>query len=162
MGTRCGDIDPAIHFYLAEHLGMDTGALDDLLNRKSGLLGLCGVNDMREIHARADAGDERSRLAISVFCHRLKKYLGAYCAELGRLDAVVFTGGIGENDREVRARACAGLENLGIEMDPVANRAESSEEREVTRPESPVKVLVIPTDEELEIALQALEAISAS
>jgi len=103
MGTRCGDIDPAIHFYLAEHLSLDQDALDDLLNRKSGLLGLCGANDMREIHRRAYEGDERAKLAIDVFCHRLRKYLGAYYAEQGRVDAVVFNGGIGENNAEVRA-----------------------------------------------------------
>ena len=122
MGTRCGDIDPAIHFYLCRNAGMDTNTLDALFNRQSGLLGLCGVNDMREIHRLAGEGDAKAELAIRVFCHRLKKYLGAYYAELGRVDAVVFTGGIGENDAEVRGRTCADLEGLGIRLDADCQR----------------------------------------
>ena len=113
MGTRCGDIDPAIHFYLCRNAGMDTNTLDALFNRQSGLLGICGVNDMREIHRLAGEGDAKAELAIRIFCHRLKKYLGAYYAELGRVDAVVFTGGIGENDADVRGRTCADLERPG-------------------------------------------------
>jgi len=159
MGTRCGDIDPAIHFYVAEHLGLDNDALDALLNRRSGLLGLCGANDMREVHRRADSGDERAELAIDVFCHRLRKYLGAYWAELGRVDAVVFTGGIGENDEQVRARTCAGLENLGIQLDETANQTPERRERSISAGTSLVKVLVIPTNEELEIARQAFETV---
>jgi acetate kinase len=160
MGTRCGDIDPAIHFYLGRRLGLDPDALDDLLNRKSGLLGLCGVNDMREIHRRAEGGDEQAELTIGIFCHRLRKYLGAYYAELGRVDALVFTGGIGENDSDVRSRTCEGLENLGIQLDATANLAPDREERDVSNSASPVKVLVIPTNEELEIALQAFQTVS--
>lgn len=159
MGTRCGDLDPAIHFYLANNLGMDIPALDDLLNRRSGLLGLCGVNDMREIHRRIGQGDPAAALALDVFCHRLRKYLGAYWVGLGRLDALVFTGGIGENDAEVRARTCAGLEGMGIRLDEEANQARAQIERRISRPESPVAVLVIPTNEELEIARQSLEAV---
>jgi acetate kinase len=159
MGTRCGDIDPAIHFYLADNLGLDMKALDDLFNRGSGLLGLCGVNDMREVQERAAAGDEDARLAVDVFCHRLKKYLGAYYAELGRLDAVVFTGGIGENDAEVRRRTCEGLEPLGIHLDPAANAAAGAGERDLAAPGSRVRILVVPTNEELEIARQTLEAV---
>jgi acetate kinase len=159
MGTRCGDLDPAIHFYLANNLGMDIQALDDLFNRRSGLLGLCGVNDMREIHRRIGQGDPAAALALDVFCHRLRKYLGAYWVELGRLDALVFTGGIGENDAEVRARTCAGLEGMGIHFDGEANQACDKGERRVSRRESPVAVLVIPTNEELEIARQTLEAV---
>lgn len=159
MGTRCGDLDPAIPFYLAKNLGMDNQALDDLLNRRSGLLGLCGVNDMREIHRRIAQGDPTAALALDVFCHRLRKYLGAYWIELGRLDALVFTGGIGENDAVVRARTCAGLEGMGILLDEVANQAGGEGERRVSRLESPVAVLVIPTNEELEIARQTLEAV---
>ena len=159
MGTRCGDLDPAIPFYLAKNLGMDNQALDDLLNRRSGLLGLCGVNDMREIHRRIAQGDPTAVLALEVFCHRLRKYLGAYWIELGRLDALVFTGGIGENDAVVRARTCAGLEGMGILLDEAANQAGGNSERRVSRSESPVAVLVIPTNEELEIARQSLEAV---
>ncbi len=159
MGTRCGDLDPAIPFYLAKNLGMDNQALDDLLNRRSGLLGLCGVNDMREIHRRIAQGDPTAALALDVFCHRLRKYLGAYWIELGRLDALVFTGGIGENDAVVRARTCAGLEGMGILLDEAANQAGGHGERRVSRLDSPVAVLVIPTNEELEIARQTLEAV---
>lgn len=159
MGTRCGDIDPAIHFYIANNLGLDNAALDDLLNRRSGLLGLCGVNDMREIQQRAAGGDERARLAVEVFCHRLRKYLGAYYAELGRVDAVVFTGGIGENDALTRARTCSGLEALGIHLDEQANAAPERGERAISTPASPVALLVIPTNEELEIAQEALAAV---
>ena len=160
MGTRCGDIDPALHFYLCRHLGLDNDTLDDLLNRQSGLLGLTGVNDMREVHRLLEAGDERAELALGVVCHRLKKYIGAYYAELGQVDAIVFTGGIGENDAETRARACASLERLGIHLDAEANAAPGSQERAISTADSPVKVLVIPTNEELEIAQQAVEAVS--
>lgn len=159
MGTRCGDLDPAIPFYLAENLGMDNPGLDDLLNRRSGLLGLCGVNDMREIHRRIARGDPQALLALEVFCHRLRKYLGAYWIQLGRLDALVFTGGIGEHDAEVRGRTCQDLEGLGIRIDVAANRAQNPAERRISRPDSPVAVWVIPTNEELEIARQALEAL---
>jgi acetate kinase len=160
MGTRCGDIDPAIHFYLCRNADMGTDALDALLNRQSGLLGLCGVNDMREIHALAAGGDRNAELAVGIFCHRLRKYLGAYYAELGRVDAVVFTGGIGENDADVRQRTCAGLEALGIHLDAVANAAPGGGERPISTGESPVKLLVIPTNEELEIAQQAYAAVA--
>jgi acetate kinase len=161
MGTRCGDIDPAIHFYLAKNLGLETDALEDLLNRQSGLLGICGVNDMREIDRLAEDGDDRAELAIGIMAHRIKKYIGAYYAELGRVDAIVFTGGIGENAAEVRCRACEGLERMGIKMDDSANFAlEDKGERCISTPESAVKVLVIPTNEELEIAQEALAAAS--
>ena len=159
MGTRCGDIDPAIHFYLCRNADMGTDALDALFNRQSGLLGICGVNDMREIHRLAGEGDRNAQLAVGIFCHRLKKYLGAYYAELGRVDAVVFTGGIGENDADVRQRTCAGLETLGIHLDAGANASPGGGERAITSADSPVKVLVIPTNEELEIAQQAFAAV---
>jgi acetate kinase len=159
MGTRCGDLDPAIPFKLARNLGMDIAVLDDLLNRRSGLRGLCGANDMREIHRRIGQGDPAAALALDVFCHRLRKYLGAYWVELGRLDALVFTGGIGENDAEVRTRTCAGLEGMGIWLDAAANQVCAQVERPISEAGSPVAVLVIPTKEELEIARQALEAV---
>ncbi len=159
MGTRSGDLDPAILFYAANHLGLDNAAMDDLLNRQSGLLGLCGDNDMREIHRAAGEGDADAELALGIFIHRLRKYIGAYYALLGRVDALVFTGGIGENDTEVRRRACADLENLGICFDPAANTAAARGERAISTPQSPVAVLVIPTNEELAIARQALAAV---
>ena len=159
MGTRCGDIDPAIHFYLCRNAGMSTDSLDALFNRQSGLLGICGVNDMREIHRLAGEGDRNAALAVAIFCHRLRKYLGAYYAELGRVDAVVFTGGIGENDADVRERTCAGLETLGIRLDAAANGAPGGGELAISSVDSPVKLLVIPTNEELEIAQQAFAAV---
>jgi len=159
MGTRCGDLDPAIIFYAAEQLALDNQALDDLLNRRSGLLGLCGVNDMREIHRLAAAGDANAELAIGITVQRIRKYLGAYYVELGVVDAIVFTGGIGENDSEIRRRACAGLENLGIVLDDAANRSVDRGERTISAPDSRVRVLVIPTNEELAIAQQALAAV---
>lgn len=159
MGTRSGDIDPAILFFLANNLGYDMARLDALLNRESGLLGISGVNDMREIEQRADQGDDRSELAIGIMTHRIKKYIGAYYAELGRVDAIVFTGGIGENVADIRCRSCEGLENLGIKMDDSANfDLDNRGERAISTPQSPVQVLVIPTNEELEIAQQALAA----
>ncbi|MEA1050339.1 acetate kinase [Lamprobacter modestohalophilus] len=161
MGTRSGDIDPAVPFYLSKHLGLDNDTLEGLLNRQSGLLGLCGDNDLREIQRRAEAGDEAAELALGVTAHRLKKYIGAYLAELGRTDALVFTGGIGENSAELRARACAGLETLGIRIDAAANTAASQQERAVSHAESPIQVLVIPTNEELQIAREAVEAVEA-
>lgn len=160
MGTRCGDIDPALHFFLSTNLGLDTAALDDLFNRRSGLLGVCGVNDMREIERLAAAGDERAKLAIGITTHRLKKYIGAFYAELGKVDAIVFTGGIGENSAGIRRGACQGLERLGIRLDEAANAARGqSGERCISTTQSEVGVLVIPTNEELEIARQALAAV---
>jgi acetate kinase len=160
MGSRCGDIDPAVHFYLCRHLGFDNDTLDDLLNRQSGLLGLCGVNDMREVHRLAEGGDEDAELALGVTCHRLKKYIGAYAALLGRVDALVFTGGIGENDAEIRDCACAGLQQLGILLGGDRNPQPLASRGLISAAESRVKVFVIPTDEELEIAHETREALA--
>jgi acetate kinase len=162
MGSRCGDIDPAVHFYLCRHLGFDNDTLDDLLNRQSGLVGLCGVNDMREVHRLADAGNEDAELALGVTCHRLRKYIGAYAAVLGRVDALVFTGGIGENDAEIRRCACADLAQLGIALDVEANAQAQGRVDVISSADSRVAVLVVPTDEELEIGRQALEAIDGA
>jgi acetate kinase len=160
MGTRSGDIDPAIHFYLCRQLGYDVDDVDRLLNKESGLLGLAGVNDMREIHRLAQVGEPGAALARDLFAHRLRKYIGAYFAELGRVDAVVFTGGIGENDAWMRDRTCGNLSALGIRVDPAANRAASPTERTISPPGSATQVLVIPTNEELEIAQQVWETIA--
>lgn len=163
MGTRSGDIDPAVVIYLCKHLGLDADGLDRLFNRQSGLLGLCGVNDMREIDQLAAAGDERAELAIAITTHRLKKYIGAYYAELGRVDALVFTGGIGENAAAIRRRACEGLERLGIVLDTELNVSHAQRgERCISTPEGEVKVLVVPTNEELEIAQQALRTVTTA
>lgn len=153
MGTRSGDIDPGAVFFLMEKEGLNLKGVNCLLNKRSGLAGLSGVsNDMRELHEAARAGDARARLAIDVFAYRVKKYIGAYLAVLGGARAVVFTGGIGENDAEVRAKALGGLGALGIELDEARNASARATEARITTGASPVAVLVVPTNEELMIA----------
>jgi acetate kinase len=159
MGTRCGDIDPAIHFYLMRQTGMSADEIEKLLNSKSGLKGICGVNDMRQIQQKAESGDERAMLALDMFCYRIRKYIGAYRAVINRTDAIVFTGGIGENSPIVRERACSGLDNLGISLDPQKNKAVSGTISEIQEDGSAIKVMVVATDEELEIAHQTIETI---
>lgn len=157
MGTRSGGFDPAILFYLSDK-GYDFAALKNMCNKQSGLLGLSGSsNDMRELLDKAEQGDERAELAIDVFCYRIKKYLGMYTAVLGRVDAVVFTGGIGENAAPVRARIMEGLDALGLNLDPARNRAAVGLEGEITCESSRVKGLVIPTEEEAAIAFDTYE-----
>jgi len=160
MGTRSGDIDPAVLIYLWKNLDLNAAAVSHLLNRQSGLLGVCGVNDMREVTHQAADGNKRAQLAIDMTLHRLKKYIGAYYAELGEVDAVVFTGGIGENSVEIRHGACQGLTRLGIELDEAVNAERAPGERFISTSDSEVKLLVIPTNEELEIAQQALATVS--
>ncbi|MEE9420583.1 MAG: acetate kinase [Desulfatiglandaceae bacterium] len=152
MGTRSGDVDPALPFFMANHLGMSLRDIDEVLNKDSGLKGLCGTNDMREVIEKKDAGDDRARIALEVYTYRIKKYIGAYFAALGSLDVVVFTAGIGENAPYIRELSCGGLNRLGIEIDEERNYGTGSGIREISSQESKVKVLVIPTDEELEIA----------
>ncbi len=159
MGTRTGDIDPAVVFHLHRNAGMSVDEIDDLLNRRSGVKGLAGVSDMRELRALVDAGDEAARLALDVYLLRLRKYVGAYHAELGRLDVITFTAGIGENDGAIRAGALAGLEGWGIEVDAERNAIRSSQPRVISPDGARVTVLVVPTNEELEITRQALAAI---
>ncbi|WP_406184938.1 acetate kinase [Streptomyces sp. NBC_01006] len=155
MGTRSGDLDPAVVFHLARVGGFSVDEIDSLLNKKSGLLGLCGDNDMREVLRRAGEGDESARLAFAAYVHRLKKYIGAYSAVLGRVDAVAFTAGVGENAHQVREAAVDGLAELGLALDLEANAVRSSEPRLVSPDHARVAVAVVPTDEELEIATQA-------
>jgi acetate kinase len=152
MGTRSGDIDPAVVFHLQRVGGMSTDEIDVLLNKKSGLLGLCGANDMREIGRRIGEGDEPARLAFEIYVHRLRRYVGAFTAVLGRVDAIAFTAGVGENSAAVREAALAGLEGLGIAVDPVRNAAPGRGARLVSADGSAVAVAVVPTDEELAIA----------
>jgi acetate kinase len=157
MGTRSGDTDPAVIFHLARVGGMSIDEIDTLLNKKSGLIGLCGDNDMREIRRRIDEGGEdaeQARLAFDIYIHRLRKYIGAYYAVLGRVDAVVFTAGVGENAAPVREAAVAGLEGLGLAIDADRNAVRSGEPRLVSPEGARVAVAVVPTDEELEIATQ--------
>jgi len=162
MGTRCGDLDPAIPFYLARRTGRSSEDLESLLNHQSGLKGICDVNDMREILHRAEGGDSRAMLAVDMFCYRIKKYIGAYFAALGRVDAVVFTGGIGENAASIRKRCCHGLAGLGIIMDDRKNAGSSGRLSEIQEDGCPIKILVIPTDEELEIARQTVQRIQTA
>ncbi|WUS99322.1 acetate kinase [Streptomyces sp. NBC_00708] len=154
MGTRSGDIDPAVTFHLKRVAGMSADEIDVLLNKRSGLVGLCGDNDMREIRRRIDEGDERAALAFDIYIHRLKKYIGAYTAVLGRVDAVVFTAGVGENSSPVREAAIAGLEELGLVVDADLNAVRSGVPRLISPDYARVAVAVVPTDEELEIANQ--------
>jgi acetate kinase len=156
MGTRCGDIDPAVVFHLSRVAGMSTDDIDVLLNRKSGMLGLCGRTDMRDVHAADREGDEAAHNALDVYYHRIKSYVGAYYAQLGHVDAIAFTAGIGENDAELREKSLAGLERLGIAVDPERNAVRSPEPRVISPEGSEVTVLVVPTNEELEIAREAI------
>jgi acetate kinase len=161
MGTRSGDIDPAILSYLHREAGMGFKELDALLNNGSGLVGLAGEGDMRDVQDAASKGDETAEAALAVYRHRIRHYIGAYLAQLGRLDALVFTAGVGENSVALRAQALDGLEGLGISVDATRNAAESKSERYISPDGSPVAVLVIPTNEELEIARQSVSAIRA-
>ncbi|MFJ9849951.1 acetate kinase [Streptomyces sp. NPDC101150] len=161
MGTRSGDIDPAVTFHLKRVAGMDEDEVDALLNKKSGLIGLCGDNDMREIRRRIDEGDGRAKLAFDIYIHRLKKYIGAYSAVLGRVDAVAFTAGVGENAAPVREAAIAGLEEMGMAVDAALNAVRSDEPRLISPEYARVAVAVVPTDEELEIAQQTYALVNA-
>ncbi|MDQ1547210.1 MAG: acetate kinase [Actinomycetota bacterium] len=161
MGTRSGDLDPAILSYLHREAGLGFDQLDDLLNHNSGLLGLTGEGDMRDVQDAASTGDETAEAALAVYRHSIRHYIGAYLAQLGRLDALVFTAGVGENSVALRAQSLAGLEGLGISVDSARNSAQSKSERYISPDGSPVAVLVIPTNEELEIARQTVAAIGA-
>jgi acetate kinase len=154
MGTRSGDLDPAILFYLARKNDLDIDDLDKMLNKQSGLKGICGSNDMREVEHMAENGDKKAQLALDMFAYRIKKYIGSYSAIVGKLDCIIFTGGIGENDIDTRMRCCEDLENLGIELDLVKNNQRAKQILDISSKDSKVKVLVIPTNEELEIAMQ--------
>lgn len=161
MGSRCGDIDPAIHFYLSRTLNLSSAAIETLLNKDSGCKGICGENDMRTIHRMADSGDDQARLALAMYVYRIKKYIGAYFAVLGQVDAVVFTGGIGENDVWLREQCCAEMAIFGIAVDPEKNRKPGRPHANISQAHSKVSVLVIATDEELEIAVQASQCLES-
>jgi acetate kinase len=161
MGTRCGDLDPAIVFYLMENKQLDPGQIGDLLNKQSGLLGLAGIDssDLRDIFAASKSGNRQTESAVDVFAYRIKKYIGAYTFALGGIDAVIFTAGIGENSPDIREMVCRGLEGLGIVIDTKKNVAGNLAEREIQHNYGQVKILVIPTNEEKQIALQTLEVL---
>ncbi len=160
MGTRSGDIDPAILFYLADG-GFDVASLNKLCNKQSGLLGLSGLsNDMRTLSQEAEQGSEMAAVAIDVFCYRVKKYIGAYMAVLGQVDAISFTGGIGEHALDVRAQVCSNLEALGINIDLEQNSRSRGGEGVISAPDSRVQLLVVPTDEEGVIATDTFELVN--
>jgi len=156
MGSRCGDLDPAIPAYLARQLHLSLDDVDRLLNQDSGLQGLCGENDMRQLHRLVDQGDAPAQRALDIYCYRIVKYIGAYYAALGGLDALVFTAGVGENDAAIRAAVCDPLGHLGLQLDQARNQHSASDDRVISATDSPVKLLVIPTDEERAIARQTL------
>lgn len=163
MGTRCGDIDPAIIIHLLTHENITAEDLYTLLNKKSGVLGISGItNDMRTILKSAAAGSERAKLALDVYCYRIKKYISAYHGALNGADAIIFTAGIGENSPTIREKCCSELDNLGIIMDNHENSNKVSEEGVISSSASKVKILVIPTNEELMIARESLKVLTNS
>ena len=162
MGTRSGDVDPGLLLYLLRTQGMTADALDDLLNHQSGLKGLAGRSDVRDLEQAAQAGDARAEVALEIFAVRVRKYLGAYAAILGGLDAVAFTGGIGEHSAPMRARICRGLEFFGLRLDPARNGAAAGGAAQVSAENSSVPVWVIPTDEERQIAREVAALLSAA
>lgn len=161
MGTRTGDVDPGIIFHLHRQAGLSIDEIDTLFNRKSGIKGLAGVNDFRDLHAKIDQGDAAAKLAFDVYITQLRRYIGSYMIALGRVDAITFTAGVGENDHRTRTAAMANLENYGIIIDPERNTADADGAREISAAESAVKVFVVPTNEELAIAQKSAEVAAA-
>ncbi|MCP4717953.1 MAG: acetate kinase [Desulfobacteraceae bacterium] len=162
MGTRTGDLDPAIFGYLMDNTGMTQKEMDEVLNKKSGLKGICGLNDLRDIHERSAKGDRLAGLAVEMFAYQIKKYIGAYAAVLGHVDGLVFTAGVGENDGVVRAKALADMSVFGIEIDPVKNKARSREPHTIHGTNSRIQVWVVPTNEELQIATETCQVLENS
>lgn len=162
MGTRCGDLDPGVPIYLARTLGMEADELEALLNRDSGMLGLCGSSDMRDIHKLAAQGQEQARLALDIYRYRIITYCGAYYTALGGLDALVFTAGIGENDAQLRETICQQLAPLGIVLDAAKNHTAAGNPSVISHPDSQVSILVVPTNEELAIARHTVATLNQS
>ena len=163
MGTRSGDLDPGVVLFLQSQLSLNQSQIDDLLNRESGLKGVSGISrDMRELLAAEESGHERARLAIDIFCLRVRHYIGAYAAHLGGVDALVFTGGIGENSPIIRERVCSGLSFIGIEIDAEANGKQDRRAPVISKAGGRVTVLAIQTDEELQIAREVVRLTSNS
>ena len=160
MGTRSGDLDPTVIFYLVETLGYNLQQVSDLLNKQSGLLGLTGFSDTRDITRALENGDENAKLAYDIYCYHIKKYIGSYTATLNGLDALIFTGGVGENNSLVRAMVCSEMEYLGLDIDINKNIAQLNGISEINKHNARVKILVIPTNEELEIANQCFALVS--
>jgi acetate kinase len=162
MGTRSGDIDPGVLSYLWRRAGMGVDEIESMLNERSGVLGLAGERDFRRLRAMIESGDGAAQLAYSVFIHRLRKYIGAYLAVLGHTDVVSFTAGIGEHDAAVRRDAVAGMEELGIVLDQARNLGAGKGVRQISADDSPIVMLVIPTDEELAIARDCVGVLAGS
>jgi acetate kinase len=162
MGTRCGDIDPSIPFHLMRRHNMSPDQVEALLNRQSGLLGLVGIgsSDMRDIETAIAAGNRQAATAVQVLAYRVKKYIGAYTFAMGGIDAIVFTAGVGENSALIREKICQGLEQMGIVIDPALNTAKDRGCRRIQSENSKVNILVIPTNEAKEIALQAIDVLT--
>ena len=159
MGTRSGDLDPALPFFLATNLNLSLKDVDRILNKESGMKGLCGTNDMRDVEEKAAQGDERAKAALDVYAYRIKKYIGAYCAALGGLDAILFTAGIGENSSLIRRMCCEELDGIGITLDETKNQERRKDNREISASDSRIKVLIIPTNEEKKIALETMRVL---
>ena len=159
MGTRSGDVDHSLIFYMIGTLGYEPAELKDLLDRESGMLGLTGHSDMREIETLAEKGDQNAILALKMNAYRIKKYIGAYMAAMNGLDALIFTAGIGENSALMRALICGDMDALGLRIDPEKNNVRSDQIQRIDQGDLPVRILVIPTNEELEIALQAYDLV---
>lgn len=159
MGTRSGDIDQSVVFYMVNTLGYDLNEVNTVLNKQSGMLGITGLSDLRDIEANAEKGDLNCQLALDMNVYRIKKYIGAYAAAMNGVDAIVFTAGIGENSSYIRKSVCKDMEFLGIELDEAKNEIRSKEIREINTVNSKTKVLVVPTNEELEIANQVYDLI---
>ena len=155
MGSRTGDIDPAAVFHLIRNAHMDVDELDDLFNKKSGMMGMTGFGDMREVHRLIAEGDENAKLALDVYVPRIVSYIGAYTAQLGGLDVITFTAGVGENDEIVRRMVCEKLAPFGVKLDMEKNDTRSKEPRIISTPDSSVIIAVVPTTEALAIAQRA-------
>ena len=154
MGTRSGDIDPSIIFHLVNQYGFDVEQVSTLLNKRSGMVGLTGFSDMRDINNAQQQGDEEAELALEMYAYRIKKYIGAYAAALNGIDAIIFTAGVGENDAATRLRVCTNMNYLGLQIDPETNNLKTTGIRQISSSNSAVKILIIPTNEELEIVKQ--------
>jgi acetate kinase len=160
MGTRSGDVDPFIIFHLVNQLGYSLEQVNHLLNKQSGMQGLTGFSDMRDITKSINEGSQEAELAYEMYAYRIKKYIGSYAAALNGVDAIVFTGGVGENDVNVRKMVCTDMDYLGIQIDEQKNRVRSGEIREINTDDATVKVLIVPTNEELEIVKQCYELLT--
>jgi len=160
MGTRSGDVDPFIIFHLVNQLGYSLDQVNNLLNKQSGMLGLTSYSDMRDITKAIVEGNQEAELAYEMYAYRIKKYIGSYVAVLNGIDAIVLTGGVGENDINIRRMICRDMDYLGINLDEEKNKIRSGSIREINTEDSPAKILIVPTNEELEIVKQCYELLS--